>query len=169
MAKPAIGPPSQQARWAAYLAAVWAFAFAAVSFYWAAGGTLGLSTLGVRIEQLARARDPLAVWIGGWVVGVLKVIGGLIALALVQPWGRWVPRRLLRWFVWGAGIGMILYGAASFVQHGLMITGAINLPAGLGRTGARGHLFLWDPWWTLGGVLFVLSAWWTSRQPAQRS
>jgi len=58
-------------------------------------------------------------------------------------------------FYWAAGIGMLLYGAASFVQHLLMATGVITLPPGLGRTGAYGHLLLWDPWWSLGGILFI--------------
>lgn len=148
----------RRAAWSAYAACAWAWAFAAVSFYWAAGGTLGLATLGTQLERLALARDPLAIWIGGWAVGVAKFIGGLLPLAAVQPWGKRVPRWLLLTCLWAGGIGMTLYGMASFVQHALMMTGVIALPAGLGRVGARWHLVLWDPWWTLGGILFLATA-----------
>jgi hypothetical protein len=50
---------------------------------------------------------------------------------------------------------MGLYGGASFLQHLLMLTGALALPAGLGRVGAQWHLTLWDPWWLFGGLLFT--------------
>lgn len=148
---------------AAYAACAWAWAFAAVSFYWALGGTVGLATLGTKIEQLALARDPTMLWVGGWGAGVAKFVGGLLPLALVQPWGERMPRRLLRLLVWAGGIGMALYGIASFVQHSLMMSGIIRLPEGLGRTGAAGHLILWDPWWTLGGILYIITAWSTTR------
>ena len=43
-------------------------AFAAISFYWGIGGTLGLDTLGGSIESLAQAHDRtllVAVWVTG--------------------------------------------------------------------------------------------------------
>jgi Protein of unknown function (DUF3995) len=80
--------------WAAYAACVLALLSAIPSFYWAAGGTIGLDTVGGAIEELARARDPAGVALGIG-AGVLKVAGGVLALALVRPWGRRVPRRLL--------------------------------------------------------------------------
>jgi hypothetical protein len=89
---------------------------------------------------------------------VVKALGGLVALALVQPWGRRLPRWFLCAAAWGGGLAL-LYGAASLVQHALMLAGVIAVPAGLGRTAARWHLLLWDPWWILGGVLFVATAW----------
>jgi hypothetical protein len=99
------------------------------------------------------------IWVGGWGVGVMKVIGGALALMLVPTSRPRLPRWLLLVIGWSAGIGMTLYGAASFVQHWLMLTGRIDLPTGLGEDGARGHLLIWDPWWTLGGILFAVAAW----------
>jgi len=61
--------------WVGYAASAWAFVFATISFYWAAGGTVGLATLGSTIQALALARDPLTVVIGGWGAGLAKVIG----------------------------------------------------------------------------------------------
>lgn len=80
--------------WAAYAACVLAFGHAAVSFYWAGGGTAGLSTIGGTLEELGRSRDP-ALIAAVWFTGLLKVAAGLLALALVWTWGRAFPRRML--------------------------------------------------------------------------
>lgn len=53
--------PNKLPRWAvrvAYAACGWAFVFAALSFYWALGGTAGAETVSPAIVQLARAHDP---------------------------------------------------------------------------------------------------------------
>ncbi len=45
---------TEPATWAAYAAAVWAFAFAVPSFYWAAGGTVGVGAVSPAITEMAR-------------------------------------------------------------------------------------------------------------------
>ncbi len=79
-------------------------------------------------------------------------------LALVQHWGRKIPRRQL---LVARGIAVaimgIYEGAASWVQHALMVAGVIDIPAGLGRRSAYWHLVFWDPWWLVGGLLFGLA------------
>lgn len=146
-------------RWAGYAACAWACAFAALSFYWASGGRFGVETNAPAITKPVLAGDPG--WIALlWLTGVLKLIAALLALALVRPWGRALPRWLLLTAGWGAFAIMALYeGAASLLQHALMVAGAIATPAGLGETSARWHLALWDPWWLLGGLLFGLATW----------
>ena len=90
--------------WVAWGAVVVAFAFAAVSLAWALGSTVGLDTLGGSIERMARAGDP-ALFAANAVALVLKLLGGVLALALVQPWGRRLPRRPLLALGWlGAGV-----------------------------------------------------------------
>jgi hypothetical protein len=100
-----------------------------------------------------------------WGTGIAKVLAGLLALALFQPWAKSVPRWMLHGVAWVTGVGFSLYGAASFIQHALMLGRVIALPAGLGVAAARWHLFLWDPWWVAGGVLFVMAAW-LARRPS---
>ena len=56
MSRVASNPRSPE--WAGYAACAWTFVFAAISFYWAAGGTAGLDTIGDGLEELGRARDP---------------------------------------------------------------------------------------------------------------
>lgn len=160
---------SRSTAWVAYAACAWAFVFAALSFYWAIGGTVGIDTIGPAITKPVLAHDPI--WVALiWGTGALKVIAGLVALALVCSWGRLVPRWLLLIAAWSACAVMALYeGAASWVQHGLMAAGAIGIPAGLGATALRWHLVLWDPWWLLGGVLFGAATWSYQRRSSDRA
>ncbi len=150
---------SRTAHWAGYAACAWAVVFAAVSFYWAVGGTAGVNTNAPAITKHVLARDPG--WIAIiWGTGALKIIAGLLALALVRPWGRAIPRWLLLTAAGGAVAIMGGYeGAASLIQHALMVAGVIGTPEGLGATSARWHLLLWDPLWLIGGILFGIAAW----------
>ena len=79
------------------------FAFALTSFYFAAGGTTGLSTLGGVIEEKALARDRTLLTLA-WITGSMKVTGAALALALVQPWGRRFPQRWLLRAGWGSAL-----------------------------------------------------------------
>lgn len=159
------GARARYAAWAAYAACAWAFAFAALSFYWAAGGTAGAETIGEAVTKPVLARDPG--WIALlWATGALKALGGLLALALVQPWGRVIPRWMRLTAAWGAGALMFLYGGASMVQFSLMSAGVLSVPASVGTTAVRWHLLLWEPWWMLGGLLFMAAAWLAGRRGA---
>ena len=142
--------------WAAYAACVWAFIFAAMSFYWAAGGKLGLNT---QSEQILALMDETWFVAIVWITGVMKAVVGLVALALVRSWGQRFPRWLLLTVAWGAGTLFTLYGGANLIVRGVMALGLIETPESMRSVAARWHLVLWDPWWLLGGVLFLLAAW----------
>jgi hypothetical protein len=118
--------PPRTAR-AAYAACALALLSAIPSFYWAAGGTIGLDTVGRAIEELARARDPAGVALGIG-AGVLKVAGGVLALALVRPWGRRVPRRLLGGVAWAASVVLTLYGGLLVAVGALVLAGVWSVP-----------------------------------------
>lgn len=79
---------------AAYAAAVLGIAYAMLSLYWAAGGTALLSTVGGSVEEIGRQGGLPAVALGLAAAG-LKLAAGLLALALVRPWGRAIPRMWL--------------------------------------------------------------------------
>lgn len=137
-----------------WAACAWAVGFALISLYWAVGGQVGGETLGVEIDRLADVRDASFV-ASLWAAFALKAVAAVLALALVQPWGRRLPRRLL--VVLGAvtGAGITLYAVANLVQHALMAAGAIGTPDALGPDAVTWHLALWDPFWLLGGLLFL--------------
>jgi len=90
-------PPAGPRRrpFAAYAAAVAAFAYALVSAYWALGGQGLISTVGGYAAQFAE-RGGAAAMLLALGVAAAKAAGGLLALALVRPWGRVIPRGWLR-------------------------------------------------------------------------
>ena len=150
------------ARRAAAAACGWAFLFAALSFFWAAGGRTGLHPL----EQ--EATTSRAAWVAvNLAAGVLKIGAGLLALALVRTWKRRAIHRLLFALAWIGGVGICLYGGLGLVSDVLHVTGLIDDPAT--RKWFWWYLVLWDPWWVLGGGLYVATAWLTRRSDAERA
>lgn len=150
------------AEWAAYAACGWAFLFAALSFFWAAGGRTGLHPL----EQQAASNNLawIAINLGA---GVLKALAGLIAVAIVRSWGPRSYRKFLVAVAWVLGVGMSLYGGLGLISDVLHVTGVINDPASWKWFFL--YLVLWDPWWVLGGALFVATAWFAPRREVKVS
>ena len=156
MVKTAEAPGSGRRTWAAWVACVWALLFALMSFYWALGGELGVNTLGSGIQSLAHDPGFIAIV---WLTGVAKIIGGLFALTLIYPWPRWLPPIWKLILAWIGGVGLALYGGVPLVIEGLVLGGAIRVSGPVDWEGLRWHVWLWDPWWLLGGILFLLAAW----------
>lgn len=150
--------------WPAYAAAALAFAYAAVSFYWGLGGTALLDTVGGEIERLTRSGGAAAFALA-WGAGVVKVLGGVLALALVRPWGRRVPRQLLLVLAWAGAAVLILYGGTLVVAAALVEADVLDAPASADHRALRWHLWLWDMWFLVWGVLLALAAWQFSRHP----
>jgi Protein of unknown function (DUF3995) len=153
--------------WAANAACALALLSAVPSFYWALGGTAGLDTVGGVIEELARTRDPAGVALGIG-AGVLKVAGGLLALALVRPWGRAIPRRLLLGAAWAASMVLAAYGGLLVVVRALVLTGVISPSGPVDRTALRWHVMLWDLWFLVWGLLLGVAAWHSGRESRGR-
>lgn len=151
----------------AYAATGWWVAFAALSFYWAAGGTIGVSTLGEGIGSLAAEREP---WFVAAVAatGVLKLVPALLALSLVRPWGDRIPRRLRVGAVGGLGALSALYGAVGIATKLLVLVGVVT-PEGIDARGFWGHLLVWDPVWVLGGALLCAAAVRSRREPSDEA
>jgi Protein of unknown function (DUF3995) len=148
---------SRPGAWAAYAASALAFGHAAVSFYWAAGGTAGLSTIGGELQELGRAREPALISLV-WVAGSLKVLAGLLALALVRPWGLALGRRVLLAAAWGGAALLALYGGLFTLGGMLVVAGAIPASETADWTALRWHAFFWDPLFFLWGVLLAMAA-----------
>lgn len=135
-----------------------AFAFAAVSFYWGLGGTAGVSTLGGQIEELALARDPSIIALV-WVTGVGKVVGGLLALALVRPWGHALPRQWLLHGAWAGAVLLTVYGLVQVVSVALVALGVLTPTQPVEPSVLWWRLLLWEPWFLVWGVLLGLTPW----------
>lgn len=145
---------SHKPAWAGYAACLWGLLFAALSFYWAAGGRAGLGTLSKGVREPALDRDAAFVAVI-WATGALKVLAALLGLALVQPWGTRLPRRALLAAGWGTGMLLTLYGAVGIVNALLAELGVI---ASSDPATVRWYLFVWEPIWLLGGLLFLAAA-----------
>ena len=158
MNEPAASARPPRTAWAAYAACALALLSAIPSFYWAAGGTIGLDTVGGAIEELARARDPAGVALG-ISAGALKVAGAVLALALVRPWGRRVPRRLLAGVAGAASVVLTLYGGLLVAVGALVLAGVIRPAGPVDRAALRWHVLLWDPWFLVWGLLLGVATW----------
>jgi hypothetical protein len=55
-----------------------------------------------------------------------KVIGGLLALALVRPWGRVVPRGWLLLGSAAASVLLVVYGGLNVLLGALVLSGVIH-------------------------------------------
>lgn len=131
--------------WVAYAAACWALIFAAFHIAWAAGWYIGLDP----VEAAAAFAVP-------WKLAYDLVAAGMcavavpVALALVMPWGRRVPGRLLNTLAWiGTGL-LVLRAMGSLLQAAyLLLTGRFRFQ----------DMGVWEPWFYLGATLFGVTLW----------
>jgi Protein of unknown function (DUF3995) len=140
----------------AYAAAVAAFGYALMSLYWAVGGRGLVSTVGGYVEQFAHRGGPVPVLVA-LAATVAKVAGGLLALALVRPWGRAIRRRWLLAGATAASVLLVLYGAVNVGAGALVLSGAIHPAGRVDRTALRWHVGVWDLWFLVWGILLAVA------------
>jgi hypothetical protein len=87
-----------------------------------------------------------------------KVVGGLLALALVRPWGRVVPRRWLLAGSAGASALLVAYGGLAVLLGALVLSGVIHPAGSVDWTALRWHVGVWDLWFLVWGILLALAA-----------
>lgn len=142
---------SRRAGWFAYAAAAWSLIFAAPHVWWALGVSWAFPG---DADDFERAFDRTWWLVYDLVVALLCLVGAGVALALVQPWGRALPTRLLRAAVWSGSVLLLLRGALGVVP---MVWSLL--------AGASDDVHPWayviEPWFVIGGVLFSLAAWFT--------
>jgi Protein of unknown function (DUF3995) len=146
---------------AAYAAATFAFTYAAVSLYWAAGGTALLSTVGGSVADIGRHGGLPAVGLG-LAAAALKLAGGILALALVRPWGRAMPRAWLLACAAGASVVLACYGAIQVAVGSLVLSGSVRPGAAVDWTALRWHVLVWDMWFLIWGISLAAATvmWW---------
>ena len=95
------------AKRAVWAAEGWAVVFVAVHGYWALGGRLGF---GDQAAAIPMTTSSLAGWVFTIVVAAMFIAGLAVPLALVQRWGRRVPRRLLLGLMWAGALFLTARG-----------------------------------------------------------
>ncbi|MEH1014350.1 DUF3995 domain-containing protein [Micromonospora sp. CPCC 206060] len=167
---------ADRARGAAYGAAVCAAAYGSMKLAQALGAEAlaDKDPLPPELRERLLARDPLFV-ASHWVLAGAAVVGVIVALAAVRPWGAAVPRRLLLAIAWVLGIFMIARAIGvlgfGFVGDALLLA-EVRPPvehAALARDLARWDLLLWSPFFLLWGTFWTATGWrLAARGPARR-
>ncbi|NKY50857.1 DUF3995 domain-containing protein [Nocardia vermiculata] len=136
--------------WVVVAAITWCCVFAAVHWFWALGGSVGLASSAG--SDLATRRPPLFVAAGLWGVGAVLLAGA--AFVGVAAAGN-VPLRWRRIMAWTIGLaGLVLLARGVLVQVALATDmGGVRGEVGPHQT--RWSLVLWNPWFVLGGVLLA--------------
>lgn len=150
--------PPARPRWPVFAAAAWAVVFAGFNVQWELGGRFGAHLM--RLDEVVA--DPAFI-LANRVAIVAKLAAGALALASLHPAAAKGSRRLLlQVALWGGGAVLILHGLAFAVQGVLLATGVIPAPVDVPAEEVahylRWSLGVWEPYWLLGGVLFLLTA-----------
>ncbi|HMF89226.1 MAG TPA: DUF3995 domain-containing protein [Candidatus Angelobacter sp.] len=134
-----------QRLWPAYAAASWSLVFGVFHAIWAMGFYIGLDA------EAAKAFQTTWKLVFDVVIVGVCVLGVLLALAFVQPWGRRLPQRGVNFVGWCAVGLLLLRSVGSVVQ---MIYFVIT-----GRSAQILHdpMALWELWFYLGAALFFVS------------
>lgn len=155
---------------AALVAAALGMAHAAVSAYWALGGTALLDTIGGDIERWGRERGP-GVVAALWAIAALKAVVALAA-PVVTGRPRWLPRwtrgRIPRVLSWIAAVTLVAYGGSLTVAGLAVESGLVDAAPDADRRALAWHAYLWDPWFLLWGLAFI-AALWLTRGPVEGS
>ncbi|MCT9089422.1 DUF3995 domain-containing protein [Streptomyces sp. ASQP_92] len=152
--------------WPGLAAAAWGLLFAAPSFAWALGFTFGART--TVSPSLVKLADDRVTWFMAvlWVTGLLKLLGALIGIGLTRPRGRWTGRLVV--FCGGGAAVLLAWHGCLFVVHGLLVeAGSLSVAPDLAGL-TRWYLFLWGPWFTVGGLAFAAATIRYVRRPGAR-
>jgi hypothetical protein len=141
--------------WWGRIACAWAVAFAVLHFYWALGGSWGLS---VSAGPLAEERPAWFVVVGLWGVGVLCLAGGGLGWLLARPR---LPRtgglagRAVRTLGWCVCAVLLVRGISVEL---LLLSDAAGQEMDISPEQRLWTLVLWNPWFLVGGLAFGLAA-----------
>lgn len=138
---------STRLRWLATLGCGWMIVFAGVHVYWAFGGTFAMPA-GFEISE------NTALLVIDIVAVPLCLAGAGLALLLVHPMGR-RRRRTVTTLTALVGVVAIAHAAGTIIADIGMFIGVVDVPT---TEAERISAFVFEPWWLLGGILFVLAA-----------
>ena len=93
----------------------------------------------------------------------------MLALALVRPWGRVVPDRLLLIAAWAGSVVLVLYGGLYVGVGALVLAGIIEPSGPVDRTALWWRVLVWDLWFLVWGLLLGLAAWHYGRRHRPRT
>lgn len=150
-----LGMDTRLRTWPGYAAVFWGIVFAVPSFVWANGGTFGATTtVSPALVRLAQDRVPWFVAVL-WLTAFLKLFGAAVGFGLTRLRGKGLSRFLV-FCGSGAAVLLIWHGLLFVIGGILIVTGVLpTQPDLLNLT--HWYLYLWGPWFVLGGLAFALA------------
>lgn len=130
---------------------------AGFSFYWSAGGTWLVGSLGSTLLETFQGKE----WL------LIPVAGGKLVAALapvVLAFRGWPAYRLTRGICWLGALVLILWGGLNTIVGNLVLTGLIHTPSGYDHPGMIGHAYLWDPLFLAWGAALAVGLFATRRR-----
>lgn len=150
---PSYAGRAQPARRWGYAAAAWCLIFAALHIYWAAGGEVGLAESAG--ADLATRRPAAFVLFGLWGAALLLCAGAVIGVSLARARSAGLARSMISAGGWFVGAGLLARGA---VVQVVLLTDAAGVASSAGQSQTTWSLALWNPWFIVGGIAFLLAA-----------
>jgi hypothetical protein len=123
---------------------------AAVSLYWALGGTWLLDTIGGSLEAQARA-GTVGVRLAVWAAVALKLLAVVLPLLALGRLPRPLWHRLVWVLAWAEAAVLTVYGLVWTATGLLAETGVVR--ATTDPRALAWHAYLWDPWFLVWGLL----------------
>ncbi len=117
--------PGARRRWikrfgqAAFL---WSLAFGLLNAYWALGGMFGTDQLSPALREQAERRETAFVAFH-WVTAAVKLIGGLVPLALALNLWLFIPRRVASILTWLGCVLRTVYGIGDIASGTIRVSG----------------------------------------------
>lgn len=137
-----------------YTGAAWTILFAAMSFYWAMGGMLGVRSLGGEIYEMSLNPEPSFVMVV-WITGFVKLFGAVLLAMLLIEWKKSWMQKGLYYMTKVAGVFLFLYGLLNFITISLHAAGVLNFELDSYATFWR--LVFWEPFWMIGGLFYFFA------------
>lgn len=164
---------TDRTRWGAYGTVACTAAYGSMKLAQALGANAlaDKDPLPPKTREMLLARDPIFV-ASHWILATAAVVGIVVALATLRPWGKGAPRRLLLMITGTLGVLMIARAIGVVPGFGiigdiLVLTGANPPPAehaSLAHMLARWDLFLWSPFFLTWGACWATAGWQLSRR-----
>jgi hypothetical protein len=104
--------------------------------------------------------------LGDWSVVMLALVWALLPLALVKPWGRLLPRRLLLVLAWVVSVGLVLWSLSFFHLRIMLATGRVESAPEFAASDAHPAAvwgYLWYSVFLVWGISLGATAWWSRR------
>jgi len=147
---------------AASIAAGLGTASAAVSAYWALGGTALLDTIGGELERWGRRRSAGLI-VALWVIVVCKLIAAGLPLVVAGVGASrlpaWTRARWIRQLGWATAVVLTAYGGLLTGAGLLVESGVLDRAADADEHALAWHAYFWDPWFAVWGAALAAAMW----------